>query len=140
MSDTPSPPNRVHVVWAGGQRFDAGRPGGATLRIDGSGETGQGPVDAVLSALASCTAIDVVEILNKRRTPVASLEIDVTGTRFEGIPRRLLRIQLVYRIGGTGIERGHAERAIDLALNKYCSVRDSLDPKIPIAWTLELLP
>jgi putative redox protein len=134
----PHPPNRVHVVWTGGQGFDAGRPGGPTVRIDGTGQTGPGPVDMVLNALASCTAIDVVEILAKRRTPVSSLAIDVTGTRFEGTPRRLVRIQLVYRIGGAGIERGHAERAIELALNKYCSVRDSLDPKIPIEWTLEL--
>jgi putative redox protein len=138
MAETSKPPNHVRATWTGDQRFDAGRPGGPTVRIDGTGETGPGPVDTLLIACATCTAIDVVEILNKRRTPVASLEIDVTGTRFEGIPRRLTHIRLVYRMAGAGIERGHAERAIDLALNKYCSVRDSLDPKIPIEWTLEL--
>ena len=34
--------------------------------------------------------------------------------------------------------RAHAERAIDLAVNKYCSVKDSLDPALPVVWTLEL--
>jgi putative redox protein len=133
------PPSRVHVTWAGGERFDGGRPGGATARVDGTGQTGQGPVDTLLSALASCASADVVEILAKRRTPVTSLEVDVVGERVETIPRRLRRIDLTFRISGEGIERAHAERAIDLALNKYCSVRDSLAKDIDISWSLELM-
>jgi putative redox protein len=132
------PPARVHVAWAGEHRFDAGRPGGPTLRLDGSGRTAQSMVDAVLSALAACTAVDVVDILAKRRTPVESLAIDAEGERFEGTPGRLVRIRLTYRLRGASVERAHAERAIELAITKYCSVRDSLDPRIPIEWTLEL--
>jgi putative redox protein len=132
------PPARVHVAWAGEHRFDAGRPGGPTLRLDGSGRTAQSMVDVVLSALAACTAVDVVDILAKRRTPVESLAIDAEGERFGGTPGRLVRIHLTYRVRGAGVERAHVERAIDLAITKYCSVRDSLDPAIPIDWTLEL--
>lgn len=132
------PPSRVHVAWAGDRRFDAGRPGGPTLRLDGRGETGQTMVDAVLSALAACTAVDVVDILAKRRTPVEALEIDAVGERFAGTPGRLTRIHLAYQMRGAGIERAHAERAIELAVTKYCSVRDSLDPNMPVEWSLEL--
>jgi putative redox protein len=136
--DAPKPPNRVQVEWAGGQRFDAGRPGGPRLRIDASGETSQGPVDAVLSGLASCISVDVVEILAKRRTPVARLAVDVEGERVTTIPRRLRRIRLEFHVDGEGIERVHAERAIDLAITKYCSVRDSLAPDIRLEWALTL--
>ena len=132
------PPSRVKVTWAGGERFDTGRPGGPTARIDGTGETGQGPVDALVSALASCAAIDVVEILTKCRTPVQSLSVDVLGERVDGVPRRLSHVTLDFHITGEGIERVRAERAIDLAINKYCSVRDSLAKEIPVAWTLTL--
>ena len=135
----PRPPNRVIVSWAGGERFDTGRPGGPTARIDGTGETGQGMVDALLSALATCSSVDVVGILIKRRTPPAALEVEVIGTRVETIPRRLKHVLLKFRIAGQGIERDQAERAIDLAINKYCSVRDSLDRSIPIEWELELV-
>ena len=135
---TPKPPSRVKVAWAGGQRFDTGRPGGPTARIDGRGETGQSPVDAVVSALASCAAIDVVEILAKRRTPVRTLTVDGLGERVDAIPRRLRQVTLAFHIGGEGIERVHAERAIELAVNKYCSVRDSLARDIPVVWTLTL--
>lgn len=135
MSGTPS---RVTLSWRGEERFDAGRPGGPVLRLDGDGTTGQSPVDGVLSALAACVSIDVVAILDKRRTPVERLEIDVLGERADGTPRRLVVVAMTFQLDGAGIERVHAERAIDLALNKYCSVRDSLSRDIAIRWTLLL--
>ncbi len=64
--------------------------------------------------------------------------VDVEGERAAEIPARLTRIHLTFRIAGAGIDRANAERAIDLALNKYCSVRDSLRPDIALDWTLEL--
>jgi putative redox protein len=64
--------------------------------------------------------------------------IDVTGQRFDGVPGRVTRIDLTYRIDGPGIERAHAERAIELAVTKYCSVRDSLDKDMPVEWRLVL--
>lgn len=133
------PPNHVVVRWRGDEQFESGRPGGPTLRVDGNGKVAQSPVDVLLTALATCSSIDVVGILAKRRTPVQALEIDVVGERAnDRVPRKLIRIVLTFRIAGAGIEREHAERAIDLAVNKYCSVRDSLDPKIPVETRLEL--
>ena len=135
---TAKPPSRVHVRWAGEQRFDAGRPNAPTARIDGEGKTGQSPPEALLSALASCVSIDVVAILAKRRTPVESLDIDVVGERVDTTPRRFKHITLNFRIAGKGIEKDQALRAIELAATKYCSVRDSLRSDIEVDWTLEL--
>jgi putative redox protein len=129
---------QIRATWVGARRFDAGRPDGPVLRLDGSGETGQSPVDGVLSALAVCTGIDVVEILAKRRTPVTTLTVDVAAERADATPRRITRLAVHFDIAGPGIERVHAERAIDLALTKYCSVRASLDPAIPLAFSLTL--
>ena len=91
-----------------------------------------------LGALAGCTSVDIVEILAKRRTPAERFAVDVTGKRFDGTPRRLVHVLLEYSIDGAGIERDHAERAIDLSITKYCSVRDSLSSDILIEWTLVL--
>jgi len=135
----PKKQNRVVVRWDGDHRFDAGRLGSQhTIRIDADATTGPGPVDTLLSALASCTAVDIVDILAKRRTPVEGLTVDVTGERATTTPARLTRIVLAYRMRGHGIEREHAERAIELSVTKYCSVRDSLDPAMPVEWTLTL--
>ncbi len=131
-----SEPSRINVKWAGDHRFDAGRPGRPTARLDGDGVTGPSPVDGLLGALASCVGVDVVDILAKRRTPVESLDVEVVGQRVDTIPRRLEHLTLNFRIGGAGIERVHAERAVDLAVTKYCSVRDSLRSDMPVEWTV----
>ena len=141
MSDvTPGvkPPQKIIAVWKGDEAFDTSKIGGPTARIDGHGESGQGPMESLLSALATCSAIDVVGILKKQRTPATSLEVEVTGTREDASPRRLKHALLLFRISGPGIERAQALKAIELSVTKYCSVRDSLDPKIPVEWELEL--
>jgi putative redox protein len=133
------PPAVVKLTWAGEHRFDAGvASGGPTIRLDASRKTGPSPVDALMSALGACTGVDVVDILAKRRTPVASLDVEVTGARAPGTPARVVKSTLIFTITGDGIEREHAERAIDLAITKYCSVRDSLDPNMAIEWKLVL--
>lgn len=128
----------MRIAWRGDETFEAGRPGGPQGMIDGHGTLAQGPVDWLLSALAACTAIDVVSILAKRRTPVESLDVDVTGHRVEGTPRRLRHINLQFTIRGAGIERIHADRAVELAITRYCSVRDSLRDDIAIEWQVSL--
>ena len=58
------PPSRMRTVWQGEHRFDSGRPdGGPTVRYDASARTGPSPVDALVSALAACVSVDVVDIL-----------------------------------------------------------------------------
>ena len=128
----------VTVAWDGEQRFDASRSDKPAIKLDGTGVAGPSPVDGLLASLAACAAIDVVEILTKRRTPPETLRVDVIGKRVATIPRRLEHVTLSFHIKGTGIDRANAERAIDLAINKYCSVRDSLRPDVPVEWTLEL--
>jgi putative redox protein len=54
------------------------------------------------------------------------------------VPRRLERVMLNFSIAGGGIERVHAERAVELAVRKYCSVRDSLRSDVPVEWTIDL--
>ncbi len=138
-TEAPKKVNKVVVRWDGGHRFDGSRLGSEkSIRIDADAVTGPGPVDTLLCALASCTSVDVVDILEKRRTPVQGLTVEVTGERANATPARLTRVILTYRMRGVGIERVHAERAIELAVTKYCSVRDSLDPNLPVEWVLEL--
>ncbi len=136
--DTPKLLSTVRLSWDGERRFDVGRPGGPTIRLDGNAETGPSPVDALVSALAACTAVDVVDILAKRRTPLAALAIDAVGTRATTTPKRVVAAELTYHLTGDGVDRSHAERAVELAITKYCSVRDSLDPALPIHYSVVL--
>jgi putative redox protein len=132
-----APEVTLEVEWEGGKRYRGRRPDGPALLLDGAREAAPGPVDAVLVALAACSAIDVVEILEKRRTPPTSLRIRVDASRADGTPRRLTSVRLTYRVA-TASEAHHVERAVALSLEKYCSVAASLAPDIPITAAVEV--
>jgi putative redox protein len=122
----PKPTITVRATWEGEHRFDAGRPGGPVARFDGSARTGQNPVDALVSALATCVAIDVVDILGKRRTPPTRLVVEAHAERRAEHPRRVERVKMDFVVDGDGVEIVHTERAIALALENYCSVAATL--------------
>jgi putative redox protein len=135
------PPARVTVQWqgAGTMAFAGGNSaGGPTILLDNKGKGGPGPVGTLLIALAACTTEDVITILDKRRTPATTLRIEVEGKRANSVPARLTHIHLHYIVDGPGIDRANTLRAIELAVTKYCSVRDSLDKSIEIVWSLTL--
>ncbi|CAN5250613.1 hypothetical protein BH09GEM1_BH09GEM1_15600 [soil metagenome] len=131
-------PSHIRAKWEAAHLFDTARPNGPAARLDGSGESAQTPPDALLSALASCAGIDVVDYLGKRRTPATSLAVDVQADRRELHPRRFEHIRLRFEIGGPDIDRHHAERAVRLAFERYCSVAASLAPDITIEATVVL--
>jgi putative redox protein len=133
---TPHAP--ITVTWTGGLEFDASREAGPPIHMDGDARQGPSPVDGLLSSLATCAAIDVVTILQKQRTPPTRLDIRVESTRVNAIPRRLASVVLHFRIEGEGIIQAKADRAIELAVTKYCSVRSSLSAEISVTWTVEL--
>ena len=128
----------VRATWAGAHLFDTGRPDGPTARFDGSAKVGQNPVDALVSSLATCVGIDVVDILAKRRTPASSLVVDAHAERRAAHPRRLERVTLTFRVEGEGVEQSHTERAVELALANYCSVAASLATDIVIETRVEI--
>ncbi|MCU0635026.1 MAG: OsmC family protein [Gemmatimonadaceae bacterium] len=138
MTAATRPPQRVHVSWRGAHRFAAASPGHPEILMDGDREQGPSPVDTLLAALAGCTGYDVVEILGKRRATLSSVSVDVDGTRVDAIPARVVAIHLGYTIVAEGIAREHAERAVELAVTKYCSVRESLAKDIAMTWSVTL--
>ena len=128
----------VRVAWHSGLRFDVHGATGAPTIIDGHKTAGTGPVDTLLGALAACSAIDVLGYFDKRRTPAAKLEVVVTAERRAQAPRRVLRAQLEFRIEGAEIDAEHAERAIELSVEQYCSVAASLARDLAISTVLVL--
>lgn len=134
-----SEPYQIDVEWAGERRYRGGPTGTPPLLLDGNRQAAPSPVDSLLVALASCSAIDVVDILEKRRTPPTSLRVAVQFSRAPTPPRRLTQVFLRYQVA-TSSERSHVERAVELSFEKYCSVATSLAPDIRISWEVELEP
>ena len=138
-SDVRPTSDRIQVEWMGGRRYRGGPANSPPLVVDGERQAAPSPVDTLVVALASCSAIDVVEILEKRRTPPTSLRVSVDFTRAPTPPRRLIEVTLRYMVA-TDSERAHVERAVALSFEKYCSVSTSLAPDTRINWEVELEP
>jgi putative redox protein len=129
---------RATLEWTEELIFRGGEPGGPQIVIDGDNATAPGPMLQLLLAAGSCTLSDVVIILRKMRLPPRELRVEVAGTRREEEPRRYTAIHFDYYVAGEGIDEARARRAIDLSLEKYCSVVNSLAPDIRITYALAL--
>jgi putative redox protein len=129
--------SRSEVAWRGERLFDAGPPG-RTHRIDAAAKEAPGPVETLLSAIASCSGVDVIDIIAKRKTPVERMTIYVTAERRPEFPRRVQRLGIAFHIDGAGIEKDQAERAIQLSYERYCSVAASLAADIVTETSLTL--
>jgi putative redox protein len=103
------------------------------------GGVGMKPSELLLVSLAGCTAIDIINIFNKMRTPLDALEIHITGEQDAEPPWKYSKIQLSYRITGDGITEQAAKRAIELSEEKYCSVSASLRDHVDIDYDFEIV-
>ena len=134
----PGETKRVTLEWQDGLRFLGGEPNGPSILIDGDNVEGPGPMLTLLLAAAACTGSDVVVVLKKMRVGFSGLRIEVAGVRRETEPRRYLSLHLDYRVTGSGVDPAKVRRAIDLSLEKYCSVIHSLAPDLAITYALSL--
>ena len=92
----------------------------------GGNGNGMRPMQTLLAALCGCCAVDIVTILKKQRQPLAALVIKVDGEREKEItPSVWKTVELVFEIGGE-IEDWKAFKAVELSINKYCSVAETL--------------
>jgi len=130
---------RITLSWRDNLVFHGGEPGKPEILIDGDNALGPGPMLTLILAAASCTGSDVVLVLKKKRVELKEFRIDVAGTRREEEPRRYVAIQFTYRLRGDGLDEAKARHAIDLSLEKYCSVIHSLAPDIRVGYDLVLL-
>ena len=120
------------LEWLGGLRFTGGAVNGPKAFVDSDGESAPGPMVTLLNAAAACSATDVVEILKKKKVDLKSLKVEMSGVRRETAPRRYLSIHLVWHLAGEGLDLTKAKHAVELSVEKYCSVMSSLAPDIKV--------
>ena len=112
---------KTTTIWKKGQHFTSYHDKNE-IRIDGDRQEGFGPKALLLSALAACSGIDVVDILKKMRVEFSELEISAEAEQTEEHPRVFKEIQLFYKIKSDRINEDKIKKAIDLSLDKYCGV------------------
>ena len=118
--------------WTGGLRFTASKPGGPQILIDADGVTAPSPVVAMLIAGATCSGSDVVSILEKKRITITRFKIEAGGRRRDEYPRRFVEVWLRFTLAGEGLTEAAARQAVDLSVQKYCTVMQSMNPDIVV--------
>lgn len=123
---------RVTLAWEHDLVFRGGEAGGPTTLIDGDNAAAPGPMLQLLLAAAACSGADVVTILEKMRVALREFRIEASGARREDPPRRYTALHLTYHLHGDGLDQAKARRAVELSIEKYCSVLHSLAPDIQV--------
>lgn len=117
----------VRLSWTGpGLRLVGETPRGSAVVLDHvhldepESERAFRPLELLLVGLGGCTAMDVVSILEKKRQPFTSLQVNVTGERATEHPKTYTRIHLEYVVTGGAVDPKAVERSIELSQTKYC--------------------
>lgn len=127
----------AHSEWKHDEVFDGVAENGNTITIDADSAhaCGPGPLEAVLIALCSCTSVDVVSILQKKRQNITGLRVTANATQASDPPRVFTQITLTYAVRGK-LSRQAVEHAVSLSKNKYCSVSKMLEKAATIDYQI----
>ncbi len=99
---------------------------------------GVSPMELLLMALAGCSSIDIITILNKQKINPTDVKMDVEGDRIPGlVPSLFNKIKVNVRLEGE-ISPDKAKRAVSLSFNKYCSVAKTIEYSTPIKYSVFL--
>jgi len=123
-----------------GALFEATNAGGQKMLLDGPADLGgQGeglrPMEVVLAALAGCSALDVIHILEKQqKEPLTDLDVRVRGQRADAVPAVYTAIEVEFVASGP-VNPAKLDRAVKLSMEKYCSVSKMLQPGVAITFS-----
>jgi putative redox protein len=106
---------------------------------DGGHDSGLRPMQLLLAAMGGCSAIDLISILRKQREPLRDLKITVTGERQQGVvPALYTQVHAHFKLYGD-INQEKAERAVQLSVEKYCSVAKTLEKTATVTHSFEII-
>jgi len=106
--------------------------------LDGAVQHGFSPKALLLSALAACSGIDVVDILEKMRIEFSHFSIETSTEQTTDQPKVFKDIHLLYKLHSKIENEARIKKAIDLSLEKYCGVAAMLQKNSPIHYQLEI--
>jgi putative redox protein len=110
-----------------------------TVDTDSDRHSAPTPMELLLIAVGSCTAVDVVDILRKKRQEVSDYKIEVSGERREENPRSFSKINVHHIVYGRNVSAQAVESAIKLSDEKYCSVAATVRPTATITTSYEII-
>jgi len=134
---------KAQVKYTGGMQFVASSESGHAVVMDadsdvGGSNTGSRPMELLLMGIGGCSGMDIISILKKKKQTITGLEANVSGTMADDYPHRYTEIIIEYIVRGKGVSEEAVKRAVQLSMDKYCSVKATLEgsAKINFSYTI----
>ena len=134
----------VRIRWTDHMSFVAETGSGHTVVMDGPPDHGgrnlaARPMEMILVGMGGCSAFDVMHTLNKARQPVEDCQVVLDAQRADTVPAVFTKIHLHFLLAGPGLDPGRVKRAVELSVEKYCSVIMMLRDSVEITYDYEVL-
>ena len=132
------------VTYTNGLQFVGESSSGHAIVMDGDPKvgghnTGLRPMELLLVGLGGCAGMDVISIMKKKKQDVTGLEINVEGQKAENYPKKFTDINIAFIIKGRNISEDALKKSIDLSMNKYCSVKATLEGSAKINYSYKII-
>lgn len=132
------------VTYVNGMQFVGEAGSGHAIVMDGTPEvggknTGLRPTELLLIGLGGCSGMDVISILRKKKEQVTGLEIHVNGNKAETYPMRFTEIDIEFVVKGKGVSEEAVKRAVQLSMDKYCSVKATLEGSAEVSFSYRIV-
>jgi putative redox protein len=132
------------VTYVQGLQFIGEASSGHAIVMDGDPEvgghdTGLRPMELLLVGLGGCSGMDVISILRKKKQDVTGLKISLKGQKAENFPKKFTDILIEFIVSGRNISEEAVKRAVELSMNKYCSVKATLEGTAKISFNYKII-
>lgn len=131
------------VKWTDGMQFVGESASGHAIVMDGYPEvggnnTGMRPMELLLVGVGGCSGMDIVSILKKKKEPITGIEVVVNGKKADDYPKKYTEINIEFIVTGKGLSDEAVKRACQLSMDKYCSVKATLEPTAKVSWSYKI--
>jgi putative redox protein len=135
---------KAKITYTSGLQFVGEADSGHAVVMDGEEKfggrnSGPRPMELLLIGIGGCTGMDAVSILKKKKEQVTGLDISVSGITAKDYPHKYTQIDIEYVVRGRGLSEDAVKRAIELSMNKYCSVKATLEGSAKIVFSYKIV-
>ena len=133
----------VRIKWLDHMSFVGEAQSGHSVVMDGSPEhggrnLGARPMEMILLGLGGCTSFDIVNILQKSRVAIDDCIVEINAQRADDIPAVFTKIHVHYIVKGAALQDKHVKRAVELTMEKYCSVAMMLKDSVELSYDYKI--
>lgn len=132
------------VKWVDGLQFVGQSGTGHAIVMDANADvsgsnTGMSPMELLLVGIGGCSGMDIASILTKKKQQVTGIEINIKGQKADSYPKKYTDIELEFIVSGKDVSEEAVKRAVDLSMEKYCSVKATLEGSAKINFSYKII-